>query len=148
MSQNTISSGLGSNEEYAQQNAAHLLTDDGVDVIQEREKQRQQGVKLISADGLEFIIPRSCAFNSGTLRSILSSPGQFTETIANQIHLKAINGIVLERVVQYLMYKDKYSKAEILTKDGKLDISAGIPDFNISPDIALELLMASDFLDC
>jgi hypothetical protein len=34
-------------------------------------------VKLISAEGFEFIIDRKCAMASGTIKNMLSSPGLF-----------------------------------------------------------------------
>lgn len=37
-------------------------------------------VKLISADGHEFVVDRKCALVSGTIKSMLSGPG-------NTIHL-------------------------------------------------------------
>lgn len=33
-------------------------------------------VKLISAEGFEFIIDRKCAMASGTIKNMLSSPGK------------------------------------------------------------------------
>ena len=47
-------------------------------------------VKLISSDGFEFIVDRKCAMASGTIKNMLSSPGQFTEAIQNEIHFKDI----------------------------------------------------------
>jgi hypothetical protein len=41
-----------------------------------------------------------------------------------------------EKVIQYFYYKVRYSSA-----------TAEIPDFPIEPEIALELLMAANFLD-
>ncbi len=35
-------------------------------------------VKLISADGFEFVIDRKCAMASGTIKNMLSSPGMYT----------------------------------------------------------------------
>ncbi len=47
-------------------------------------------VKLISSDMFEFVIDRKCAMASGTIKSMLSSPGQFTESIQNQVHFRDI----------------------------------------------------------
>ena len=47
-------------------------------------------VKLISADGFEFIIDRKAAMKSGTIRNMLSSPAQFTEAIHNTIQFPDI----------------------------------------------------------
>ena len=84
-------------------------------------------VKLVSGDGFEYTIPRKCAFMSGTLRSMFSSPGQFAESVSNQVYLQDLSAKVLERVCQYLAYKFKYSSS----------IGGDIPEFSIDPDIAL-----------
>ncbi|KAJ3125368.1 hypothetical protein HK098_000315 [Nowakowskiella sp. JEL0407] len=102
-------------------------------------------VKLISADGFEFIIDRKYAMASGTIKNMLSSPGQFTESIQNEIHFRDIKydaatfqpAIVLEKVCKYLYYNVRY-----------MNSTAEIPEFKIEPELALEMLMASDFLDC
>ncbi len=47
-----------------------------------------------------------------------------------------IRGAVLEKIVQYLMYKWKYASAN------------DIPEFPIGEALALDLLVAADFLDC
>ncbi|TPX51658.1 hypothetical protein SeMB42_g01838 [Synchytrium endobioticum] len=93
-------------------------------------------VKLISSDGFEFIIERKCALASGTLKNMLSSPGQFTESIQNEIRLRDMKAIIVEKVCKYLYYKVQYSSA-----------TSDIPNFPIEHEIALELLMAADFLD-
>ena len=47
-------------------------------------------VTLISSDGFEFIIDRKSAMGSGTIKNMLSSPGQFTESIQNQVNFRDI----------------------------------------------------------
>ncbi|XP_003373736.1 putative HEAT repeat-containing domain protein [Trichinella spiralis] len=74
-------------------------------------------IKLISSDCHEFIIPRHMALVSGTIKAMLSGPGQFAENETN--------------------YKTVYTNS-----------STEIPDFPIQPELALELLMAANFLDC
>ena len=44
---------------------------------------------------------------------------------------------VLAKVCTYFMYKVRYTNS-----------STEIPEFPIAPEIALELLMAANFLDC
>ncbi|KAI8832038.1 BTB/POZ protein [Chytridium lagenaria] len=94
-------------------------------------------VKLISADGFEFIMDRKCAMASGTIKNMLSSPGQFTESVQNEITFRDIKAVILEKVCKYLYYKVKYTNT-----------TQEIPDFKIETELALELLMAADFLDC
>eukprot|EP01102_Stenamoeba_stenopodia_P017040 TRINITY_DN604_c0_g1_i1.p1 TRINITY_DN604_c0_g1~~TRINITY_DN604_c0_g1_i1.p1 ORF type:complete len:106 (+),score=23.50 TRINITY_DN604_c0_g1_i1:111-428(+) len=95
-----------------------------------------QTVKLISADGHEFIIDRKAAMVSGTIKSMLSGPGTFTENTLGEINFREISTPVLEKVIQYFYYKLRYAIS-----------SSDTPEFPIEPEIALELLMAANFLD-
>ena len=47
-------------------------------------------VKLISSDGHEFIIKREHALTSGTIKAMLSGPGQFAENEANEVRFREI----------------------------------------------------------
>lgn len=46
------------------------------------------------------------------------------------------SGVVLEKVCEYFYYSEKY-------KDSK-----DVPELEIPPELCLELLVASDFLQC
>jgi transcription elongation factor B subunit 1 len=63
--------------------------------------------------------------------------GQFAENETNEVHFREIPSHVLQKVCQYFTYKVRYTNS-----------STEIPDFPIAPEIALELLMAANFLDC
>merc|ERR1712046_478285 len=93
-------------------------------------------VKLISSEGQEFIIEREAAMVSGTIKNMLSSPGMFVES-SGEIKFPEINAQVLEKVCQYFHYKLKFTNNN----------APQIPDFMIEPEIALNLLMASNYLD-
>jgi hypothetical protein len=62
----------------------------------------------------------------------------FAEARDNTVHLSNIRGVILEKVVEYLCHTAKYSKSK----------DTDIPNFEhrIPPELALELLMAADFL--
>lgn len=47
-------------------------------------------IKLISSDGHEFIIKREHALMSGTIKAMLSGPGQFAENESNEIRFREI----------------------------------------------------------
>lgn len=94
-------------------------------------------VKLISSDGHEFIVKREHALTSGTIKAMLSGPGQFAENEANEVNFREIPSHVLQKVCMYFTYKVRYTNS-----------STEIPEFPIAPEIALELLMAGNFLDC
>jgi transcription elongation factor B subunit 1 len=94
-------------------------------------------VKLISSDGHEFIVKREHALTSGTIRAMLSGPGQFSENETNEVNFREIPSHVLEKVCLYFAYKFRYTNS-----------TNEIPEFPIPPEHALELLMAANFLDC
>ncbi|XP_076296851.1 transcription elongation factor elongin C isoform X1 [Lasioglossum baleicum] len=94
-------------------------------------------VKLVSSDGHEFFIRREYALTSGTIKAMLSGPGQFAENEANEVNFREIPSHVLQKVCMYFTYKVRYTHS-----------STEIPEFPIAPEIALELLMAGNFLDC
>lgn len=62
--------------------------------------------------------------------------GNFVEAATNTCTFSEINGLVLEKVCEYLMYAEK-------NKDAK-----DVPDMDLPPELCLELLMAADFLNC
>jgi transcription elongation factor B subunit 1 len=94
-------------------------------------------VKLVSNDGQEFIVKREHALTSGTIKAMLSGPGQYAENETNEIKFMEIPSHVLQEVCKYFKYKVRYTNS-----------SDEIPEFPIAPEIALELLMAANFLDC
>ncbi|BGP19632.1 hypothetical protein JCM10213_000089 [Rhodosporidiobolus nylandii] len=94
-------------------------------------------VTLVSSDGHRYVLPRAAALGSGFIKDNLSAG--FSETTTGVIHLAEQRAEIVEKVAEYLMYKDRYKETK-----------GEIPDFKdrVKPEIALELLMASDFLDC
>lgn len=66
-----------------------------------------------------------------------SSAGQFAENETNEVNFREIPSHVLSKVCMYFTYKVRYTNS-----------STEIPEFPIAPEIALELLMAANFLDC
>mmetsp|Transcript_1803 Transcript_1803/g.3005 ORF Transcript_1803/g.3005 Transcript_1803/m.3005 type:complete len:106 (+) Transcript_1803:194-511(+) len=95
-------------------------------------------VTLVSSDGFEFIVDQEVAMVSGTIRNMLTGSGTstFTEAKDKRIRFRTISGDVLERVIQYFYYKVKYTNT-----------TGDIPQFEIEPKYALELLMAANFLE-
>lgn len=94
-----------------------------------------QYVTLVSNDGYEFKLLRSAACIAGTIKKALDPMSGFRETTQNRVDLPTINGVVLEKVCEYLHYNQKYSESK--------DIS----DMDIPPELCLELLIAADYLD-
>nr|XP_048280736.1 elongin-C-like [Myodes glareolus] len=94
-------------------------------------------VKLISSDGHEFIVKKEHALKSGTIKAMLSGPGQFVENENNEVNFREIPSHVLWKVCMYFSYKVRHTNS-----------STKIPEFPIALEIALELLMAMNFLYC
>mmetsp|Transcript_11747 Transcript_11747/g.14610 ORF Transcript_11747/g.14610 Transcript_11747/m.14610 type:complete len:117 (-) Transcript_11747:175-525(-) len=92
-------------------------------------------VKLISAEGHEFYLERRIALAGKTLKAMLE--GQFREAEEALIHFPEISSHILEKVIQYLHYKVRHTHSTVR-----------IPEFQIRPEIALELLVAASYLDC
>nr|XP_035162577.1 elongin-C-like [Callithrix jacchus] len=94
-------------------------------------------VKLLSSDGHEFIVKREHTFTSGTIQATLSGPGQVAENEANEVSFRVIPSRALSKVYAY--FTDKVHSLNSPTE---------ILEFPVAPEIALELLMAVNFLDC
>ncbi|KAH8601228.1 putative Elongin-C [Bisporella sp. PMI_857] len=92
-------------------------------------------VTLISSDGFEFVILREAAYVSGTIRRMLDPKSGFMESATGRCTFTEITGVVLEKVAEYFYYNYKNRNQEDVT------------DFDIPPELCLELLMAADFLD-
>ncbi|ERF74369.1 hypothetical protein EPUS_02056 [Endocarpon pusillum Z07020] len=92
-------------------------------------------VTLISSDGFEFHVRRSAACVSGTIRRMLNTRSNFSESVTGVCHLENLNAMVLEKVVEYLYYNEKHKE------------SRDVPDMEIPSELCLELLMAAEYLD-
>ena len=98
-------------------------------------------MKLISSDGFEFIVKKSLALKySATIKAMMTGPGEVAEEEMNEVALREIPSHILALVCNFFAYKERYS-------DTKGD-APDAPEFNISKDVALDLLMATNFLDC
>jgi uncharacterized protein (DUF169 family) len=62
--------------------------------------------------------------------------GMFVEGREGRVNLEDLTPAILERVCQYFYYKLRYTQT-----------MKSIPEFTVEPEMALELLMAANFLD-
>ena len=90
-------------------------------------------VTLISQEGTKFVCPLELARFSGTLKAMLDSG-----SAGQEVHLKNIPAKILEYVVAYFAYRQKYTD---------LKEPAEIPEFPICGEDALDVLIAANFLD-
>ncbi|CAJ0952694.1 unnamed protein product, partial [Mesorhabditis belari] len=94
-------------------------------------------VSLQSNDGHSFFIKKDMALVSSTIRAMLSGPGTFKEREENTIVFREVPSHVMQEVCRYFDYKHAYNQSV-----------SEIPEFQIKPELALELLMVANFLDC
>ena len=66
---------------------------------------KESTVRLISAEGFEFVIDYEAACVSNTIKNMLSSQGSFTESELGEIKFPEISTPILEKVCQYFYYK-------------------------------------------
>ncbi|KAL5114701.1 elongin C [Pleosporales sp. CAS-2024a] len=92
-------------------------------------------VTLVSNDGYEFKLVRSAACIAGTIKKALDPMSGFRENTENRVDLPTINGVVLEKVCEYLLYNERHKE------------SRDVADMDIPPELCLELLIAADYLD-
>ncbi|KAF2152423.1 transcriptional elongation regulator Elc1/Elongin C [Myriangium duriaei CBS 260.36] len=92
-------------------------------------------VTLVSSDGFDFIIQRSAACVSGTIKRMLDPQSGFAEARTGICRFENIPAVVLEKVCEYLYYNEKHKDAR------------DVPDMDIPPELSLELLMAADYLN-
>ncbi|OBZ77551.1 Transcription elongation factor B polypeptide 1 [Grifola frondosa] len=100
---------------------------------------KNEWVRLTSNDGYTFLVRRKVANGSGTLKNMLSSESNFAEAVSNTCPMEDRSAVV-EKLCEYLVYKNIYSGGPAKEE---------IPDFTerLSPEIALELLMAADYYE-
>ncbi|KAI0010510.1 POZ domain-containing protein [Xylariaceae sp. FL0662B] len=91
-------------------------------------------ITLVSSDGFEFVVLRQAAFISPAIKSMLDPKSQFQEARTGRCVFEEINGMVLEKVVEYFHYWYKHRESE------------DVPDMEIPVELCLELLMAADYL--
>mmetsp|Transcript_45491 Transcript_45491/g.90090 ORF Transcript_45491/g.90090 Transcript_45491/m.90090 type:complete len:114 (-) Transcript_45491:99-440(-) len=92
-------------------------------------------IRLISADGHQFYLDRRVAYECDTFRKMAEQEG-FKEGQTKDINLPTITGKLLEKVIEYLYYKYKYTDSKV-----------AIPEFPIEDDIVLDLLLVANYLN-
>ncbi|MES1902344.1 MAG: Transcription elongation factor B (SIII), polypeptide 1 (15kDa, elongin C) [Paramarteilia canceri] len=96
-----------------------------------------------SCDGKIMVLPGEIAAGSKLLQSLMAIPQDFVTDESqnknkNHVRLENIDGKTLTTACNYLCYRF-YHSAKSMTN---------LPDFPIKPDEALEVLKASNILDC
>ncbi|OTB01017.1 hypothetical protein M426DRAFT_323800 [Hypoxylon sp. CI-4A] len=99
------------------------------------ELEKNKYVTLVSSDGYEFVLLREATLISPVIKNMLDPKSQFSEARTGRCVFEEINGMVLEKVVEYFHYWYKNRERE------------DIEDMPIPVELCLELLMAADYLN-
>ncbi|KAI0980848.1 hypothetical protein GJ496_000189 [Pomphorhynchus laevis] len=94
-------------------------------------------IKLISSDEHEFFIGRNQALSASTTLKNMFAGLDILEGDKNEVTLKEFSSYILYHLCRYFTYRSHYA-----------DSMSEIPNFNIDPNVMVELLIASDFMDC
>ncbi|XP_022883198.1 elongin-C-like isoform X1 [Olea europaea var. sylvestris] len=74
---------------------------------------KEDMVKLISAEGFEFVIDKKAAMVSQTIRNMLTSPGSFAETEHGEVTFPEISTTILEKICQYFYWSLQYASSMV-----------------------------------
>ncbi|TYH36821.1 hypothetical protein ES332_D13G292000v1 [Gossypium tomentosum] len=99
---------------------------------------KEDTVKLISAEGMEFVIDKEAAMVSQTIRNMLTSPGGFAEAEHGEVTFPEISAVILEKICQYFYWSLQYSSYNF--------VGGKETEFHIEPELTLELMMAANYL--
>lgn len=93
-------------------------------------------VKLISSSNHIFYVEKKVAMVSGMIRATLQTTA-FQESESQEISFPELDTPVLEKVIEYFHYKHRYNNSRV-----------PIPEFQIAPDMAIDVLIAANYLEC
>ncbi|KAH7423016.1 hypothetical protein KP509_12G035600 [Ceratopteris richardii] len=95
---------------------------------------KEDTIKLVSAEGFEFVIDRKAAVVSDTLKSMLNSTGSnIRDAELGEVKLPEISTPVLEKVCEFFYWS--------------LQFSNGIEtEFDIEPEMTSDLMRAANLL--
>ncbi|EGG20434.1 putative transcription elongation factor B polypeptide 1 [Cavenderia fasciculata] len=94
-------------------------------------------LRLYSSTGHEFVLSRKMSYVSGTIKSMLGGDNSnFIEDQNSEIRFREISTAVLEKVIQYFYFKNKYTNS-----------TTDLPEFPINDKIVVDLLLCAHFLD-
>uniref|UniRef100_A0A2N9G785 Elongin-C n=1 Tax=Fagus sylvatica TaxID=28930 RepID=A0A2N9G785_FAGSY len=71
---------------------------------------KEDMVKLISAEGFEFVIDKDAAMVSQTIYNMLTSPGSFAETQHGEVTFPEISTTILEKICKYFYWHLQFAR--------------------------------------
>eukprot|EP01059_Diplonema_ambulator_P025248 TRINITY_DN4226_c0_g1_i1.p1 TRINITY_DN4226_c0_g1~~TRINITY_DN4226_c0_g1_i1.p1 ORF type:complete len:113 (+),score=33.28 TRINITY_DN4226_c0_g1_i1:214-552(+) len=91
-------------------------------------------VTLVGADGYSYVVDKQCAMMSKLIKSQIEELKENDEPVLN---FPEIRPEILEKTIQYFYYKHRY--------DNEPDDR---PEFEVPPEMALDLMVVASLLGC
>lgn len=91
-------------------------------------------ITLVSSDGFEYLVDKRCLKYSKTIKTLLS--GMYKENEEKRIHFDEIKSNILEKVIQYCYFKQRFDFDPANRKE-----------FKIEPEISIQLMLAAQYLE-
>lgn len=88
-------------------------------------------ITLVASDGSRYVLPRTAACLSATVRASLDN--EFLASVKDEVKLPSISGVVLEKTAEYA----------VCANEGTVE---AVEKFNLPTELALEVLVAADYL--
>ncbi|KAL4292479.1 hypothetical protein AHAS_Ahas08G0065200 [Arachis hypogaea] len=107
---------------------------------------KEDTVKLISAEGFEFVVDKEAAMVSQTIHNMLTSPGSFAERQHGEVTFPEISTTILEKICQYFYWHLQFASSIDLNSENLAVVSGKETEFPIEPELTLELMMAANYL--
>jgi elongin-C len=104
-------------------------------IVPVRARLTHRATSSVSAKPTQVDYEAACVSNM--IKNMMTSAGGFSELESNRVTFPEIKGAILERVCQYFYYKLRHTGSK-----------EALPQFHLPPEQALELLLASNYLDC
>eukprot|EP00401_Gymnodinium_catenatum_P011418 CAMPEP_0117525714 /NCGR_PEP_ID=MMETSP0784-20121206/35914_1 /TAXON_ID=39447 /ORGANISM="" /LENGTH=119 /DNA_ID=CAMNT_0005321923 /DNA_START=76 /DNA_END=435 /DNA_ORIENTATION=+ len=95
-------------------------------------------LRIVSADNHVFYLDRRIAYECDTFKKMVEQG--FKEGQEDEIPLPTVTGKLLEKVIEYLYYKYKYTDAKVTIPEFEIDDGTGGNEF------VLDLLLVSNYL--
>ncbi|KAI4334570.1 hypothetical protein L6164_019244 [Bauhinia variegata] len=97
-----------------------------------RKMRREDTVKLISAEGFEFVVDKEAAIVSQTIHNMLTSPGSFAETQHGEVTFPEISTTILEKICQYFYWHLQFASGKENWMIRLVFISSSLADVTIA----------------
>ncbi|KAJ7058133.1 hypothetical protein C8F01DRAFT_1149690 [Mycena amicta] len=96
-------------------------------------------VRITSDDGYTFLVRRSVANASGTMKDSLDTEANYAEAIARHVNIQQ-RAVIVDKMLDYMSFKAHYEATPATQEVPVQEMLDRLP-----PEIVLELLLGADY---